>query len=75
MNRQVNKEQRVAPMIKPFVGFCVEVGDPAAFLEGVEKLGGKTVALPAGIPDFALTWPFLVDPEGHAFGLSGGAVQ
>jgi len=75
MNRQVNKEQSEAPMIKPFVGFCVEAGDPAAFLDVVEKPGGKTVVLPSGIPDFALTWPFFADPEGHVFGLSGGAVQ
>jgi uncharacterized protein len=57
------------------VTLYVEAGDPAAFLEGAEKLGGKTIAPPTGIPDLGLTFAFSADPAGHIAGLSRGAVQ
>jgi hypothetical protein len=74
MNRQVNKEQGETPMMKPFAGFCVEAGGPAAFSERAEKLEGKTVVPPAEIPDSGLTCAFFADPVGHVAGLSKGAV-
>jgi predicted enzyme related to lactoylglutathione lyase len=57
------------------VTFYVEVDDPAALLDKVEKLGGKTVVPPTEIPNFGLTFAFFADPEGHVVGLSKGAVQ
>lgn len=57
------------------VTFYVEVDDPAAFLEKIETLGGKTVVPPTEIPNVDLTFAFFADPEGHVVGLSKGAVQ
>lgn len=57
------------------VTFYVEAGDPAAFLDRAEKLGGKTVVPPTEIPGFGLTFAFPADPEGHVAGLSREAVQ
>lgn len=57
------------------VTFYVEVDDPAAFLERVGKLGGKTVVPPTEIPGFGITFAFFADPEGHVIGLSRGAVR
>jgi predicted enzyme related to lactoylglutathione lyase len=57
------------------VSFYVEVDDPAAYLEKVHKLGGKTVVPPTEIPQYGLTFAFFSDPEGHLVGLSKGAVQ
>jgi predicted enzyme related to lactoylglutathione lyase len=57
------------------VTFYVEVDDPGAYLARAEKLGGKTIVPPSEIPDFALTFAFFADPEGHVAGLSKGAVR
>jgi predicted enzyme related to lactoylglutathione lyase len=56
------------------VTFFVEVDDPAAYLEKVETLGGKTLVPPMEIPSYNLTFAYFVDPEGHVVGLSKGAV-
>ena len=55
--------------------FYVEVDDPAAYLNKVGELGGKTLVPPTEIPQFGLTFAFFSDPEGHVVGLSKGAVQ
>lgn len=50
------------------VTFHVEVDDPAATLEQIERLGGRTVLAPSrvsGGPTVAL----FADPEGHLIGL------
>jgi uncharacterized protein len=57
------------------VTLYVEAGDPAAFSDRAERLGGKTVVPPTEIPDFGLTFAFLADPDVHVAGLSRGAVQ
>jgi predicted enzyme related to lactoylglutathione lyase len=57
------------------VTFYVEVDDPAAYLEKVERLGGKTVVPPTELEQFGLTFAFFADPEGHVVGLSKGAVR
>jgi uncharacterized protein len=58
-----------------FVSFYVEVDDPAAYLEKVERMGGKVIVPPTEIPAFNLTFAYFADPEGHVVGLSRGAVQ
>jgi predicted enzyme related to lactoylglutathione lyase len=57
------------------VTFYVEVGDPAAYLEKAEELGGRTIVPPTELEQFGLTFAFFTDPEGHVVGLSKGAVQ
>ena len=50
------------------VTFYVEVEDPAAALEKISALGGKTVQEPMEIPD-GPTIALFADPEGHVIGL------
>jgi predicted enzyme related to lactoylglutathione lyase len=50
-------------------------GDPAAYLQKAEGLGGQTIVPPTEIEQFGLTFAFFADPEGHVVGLSKGAVQ
>lgn len=50
------------------VTFHVEVDDPAAALERIERLGGRTVRAPARVPGGPTTALF-ADPEGHVVGL------
>ncbi|MBV8988345.1 MAG: VOC family protein [Solirubrobacterales bacterium] len=50
------------------VTFYVEVEDPAATLEKISALGGKTVQEPMEIPD-GPTIALFADPEGHVIGL------
>jgi uncharacterized protein len=57
------------------VTFCVEVNEPAAFLQKAQKLGGKTIVPPTEFPSFGLTSAFFADPEGDVVGLSKSAVQ
>ena len=59
---------------KGHVTFFVEVDDPAAYLQKVEKLGGKILVPPMEIPTYNLTFAYFVDPEGHVVGLSKGAI-
>jgi predicted enzyme related to lactoylglutathione lyase len=53
----------------------VEVDDPNAFLEQIEKLGGKTIVPPTEIPEYSLTFAYFTDPQGHLVGLSNGMNQ
>lgn len=46
----------------------VEVEDPAAILEKISGLGGKTVQEPFDVPD-GPTIALFSDPEGHVLGL------
>lgn len=48
--------------------FYVEVDDPAAVLEQIERLGGRTVRPPARMGT-GPTLSLLEDPEGHVIGL------
>jgi predicted enzyme related to lactoylglutathione lyase len=57
------------------VTFYVEVDDPAAYLQKVERLGGQTIVPLTTLEQFGLTYAFFADPEGHVIGLSKGAVQ
>lgn len=50
------------------VTFYVEVEDPAAALEKISGLGGKTIQEPIDIPD-GPTIALFADPEGHVVGL------
>jgi predicted enzyme related to lactoylglutathione lyase len=50
------------------VTFYVEVDDPAAALERIGKLGGKTVQEPMDVPE-GPTIALFADPEGHVVGL------
>ncbi len=54
------------------VTFYVEVDDPAAALEKIARLGGKTVQEPMDIPN-GPTIAMFADPEGHVVGLVKGA--
>ena len=56
------------------VTFYVEVDDPAAYLTRAEQLGGTVILPPTEIPQFHLTFAMFADPEGHAIGLSKGAI-
>ena len=50
------------------VTFYVEVEDPAATLEKISSLGGRTVQEPMDIPE-GPTIALFADPEGHLIGL------
>lgn len=50
------------------VTFYIEVDDPAATLEQISSLGGKTVQEPMDIPE-GPTIAMFADPEGHLIGL------
>jgi predicted enzyme related to lactoylglutathione lyase len=50
------------------VTFYVEVEDPAAALEKIGSLGGKTIQEPMDIPN-GPTIALFADPEGHVVGL------
>jgi hypothetical protein len=50
------------------VTFYVGVDDPAAALEQISKLGGRTVQEPMDVPD-GPTIALFADPEGHVVGL------
>jgi uncharacterized protein len=50
------------------VTFYVEVDDPAAALEKISALGGKTVQPPMDVPN-GPTIALFADPEGHVVGL------
>ena len=50
------------------VTFYVEVDDPAAALEKISSLGGKTVQGPMDVPG-GPTIALFADPEGHVIGL------
>lgn len=53
------------------VTFYVEVEDPAAALEKISKLGGKTIQEPMDVPN-GPTIALFADPEGHVVGLVKG---
>jgi uncharacterized protein len=57
------------------VTFFVEVDDPGAYLEKVERAGGKTVVPPTEIPNYGLTFAYFTDPQGHMIGLSRGVAR
>jgi predicted enzyme related to lactoylglutathione lyase len=50
------------------VTFYVEVEDPAAALEKISSLGGRTVQEPMDVPG-GPTIAMFADPEGHVIGL------
>ena len=50
------------------VTFYVEVDDPAAALEKISGLGGRTVQEPMDVPN-GPTIALFADPEGHVVGL------
>jgi predicted enzyme related to lactoylglutathione lyase len=50
------------------VMFYVEVDDPAAALQRINALGGRTVSEPMEVPD-GPTIAHFADPEGHVIGL------
>jgi uncharacterized protein len=50
------------------VTFYVEVADPAAALQKISELGGKTVQEPMDVPG-GPTIALFADPEGHVVGL------
>lgn len=50
------------------VTFYVEVEDPAAALEKISALGGKTIQEPFDVPN-GPTIALFSDPEGHVIGL------
>jgi hypothetical protein len=50
------------------VTFYVEVEDPAAALEQISSLGGRTVQEPMDVPG-GPTIALFADPEGHVVGL------
>jgi predicted enzyme related to lactoylglutathione lyase len=49
----------------------VSVDDPQAYLDKVERLGGKTVLPVTVIPDM-VTFALFADPEGHVVGIVKG---
>jgi uncharacterized protein len=53
------------------VTFYVEVDDPAAALEKISQLGGRTIQEPMDVPD-GPTIALFADPEGHVVGLVKG---
>jgi len=53
------------------VTFYVEVDDPAAALEKISSLGGRTVQEPMDVPG-GPTIALFADPEGHVVGLVKG---
>jgi hypothetical protein len=57
------------------VTFYIEVDDPTAYLNKVEKLGGRRISPPVTLEQFGLTFAFFADPERHIVGLSKGAVR
>lgn len=50
------------------VTFYIEVDDPAAALEKVSQLGGRTIQEPMDVPG-GPTIALFADPEGHVVGL------
>ena len=54
------------------VTFYVEVEDPAAALERISELGGRTIQGPMDVPG-GPTIALFADPEGHVVGLVKGA--
>ncbi len=50
------------------VTFYVEVDDPAAALQKISQLGGKTIQEPMDVPN-GPTIAMFADPEGHVVGL------
>jgi predicted enzyme related to lactoylglutathione lyase len=50
------------------VTFYIEVDDPAAALEKVSQLGGRTIQEPMDVPG-GPTIALFADPEGHLVGL------
>jgi predicted enzyme related to lactoylglutathione lyase len=57
-----------APEGSGHVTFYVEVEDPAAALERISQLGGRTMQEPMEIPG-GPTIALFADPEGHVVGL------
>ena len=53
------------------VTFYVQVDDPAAALQKISELGGRTVQEPMDIPN-GPTIAMFADPEGHVVGLVKG---
>ena len=53
------------------VTFYVEVDDPAAVLEQISRLGGRTIQEPMDVPG-GPTIAMFADPEGHVVGLVKG---
>jgi predicted enzyme related to lactoylglutathione lyase len=53
------------------VTFYVQVEDPAAALEKISELGGRTVQEPFDVPG-GPTIALFADPEGHVIGLVKG---
>jgi uncharacterized protein len=50
------------------VVFYIEVGDPQAYLDRIERAGGKTVVPVTEIPDM-VTFAQFADPQGNVVGL------
>ena len=53
------------------VTFYIEVADPAAALEQIGQLGGRTIQEPMDVPG-GPTIALFADPEGHVVGLVKG---
>lgn len=53
------------------VTFYVQVGDPQAYLNRIESMGGRTVVPVTEIPDM-VTFALFADPEGNVVGLVKG---
>jgi uncharacterized protein len=52
--------------------FYIEVDDPQAYLDRIERAGGKTVVPVTEIPDM-VTFAQFADPQGNVVGLVKGA--
>ncbi len=64
----INGGVGAAPEGGGHVTFYVEVADPAAALEKISGLGGRTIQPPMEIPN-GPTIALFADPEGHVVGL------
>jgi uncharacterized protein len=51
-----------------YVMLYVQVDDPQAYLDRIERLGGQVVMPPTPIPNVG-TYAFFADPEGNVIGL------
>ena len=67
-DRGINGGVGASPGGPGHVTFYVEVDDPAAALETISGLGGRTVQEPMDVPG-GPTIALFADPEGHVVGL------
>jgi predicted enzyme related to lactoylglutathione lyase len=70
----INGGVGAAPEGGGHVTFYVEVDDPAAALEKISSLGGRTIQEPMDVPG-GPTIALFADPEGHLVGLVKGMEQ